>query len=70
MIASSIAAGGLASAMARFEQSAVRMSQGGSLDNLAGELVEQSQAKVAVAANIAVLKSVNETTGMLLDLFA
>ena len=69
MIASSIAASGVTAAMNRFEQSAVRMSQGGSLDNLAGELVEQTQAKVAVAANIAVLKSVNETTGVLLDLF-
>lgn len=70
MIAASIAASGVSAAMARFEQSAARMSQGGSLDNLAGELVDQSQARVAVAANVAVLKSVNETTGRLLDLFA
>lgn len=70
MIAAVTAASGVSAAMQRFEQSAVRVSQGGSFDTLAGELVEQTQAEVAVAANIAVLKSVNETTGRLLDLFA
>ena len=70
MNAASIAASGVSAAMARFEQSAVRMSQSGSFDDVAGELVEQTQAKVSVAANIAVLKSANETTGMLLNLFA
>lgn len=68
MIAATTAAAGVSAAMARFEQSAVRMSQG-SLDALPEELIEQTQAKVAVAANVAVLKSANEMTGRLLDLF-
>ena len=69
MIASSIAAGGIASAMARFEQSAVRTAQA-PLDNLGAEMVERMEAKAAVSANIAVLKTADDMAGSLLDIFA
>ena len=69
MIASSIAAGGLASAMARFEQSAVRTAQA-PLDNLEAEMVERIEARASVSANIAVLRTADDMAGALLDMFA
>ena len=69
MIASSIAAGGLASALARFEQSAVRTAQA-PLDNLEAEMVERIEAKASVSANIAVLRTADDMAGALLDMFA
>lgn len=69
MIASSIAAGGLASAMARFEQSAQRTAQA-PLDNLEAEMVERIEAKASVSANIAVLRTADDMAGALLDMFA
>ena len=69
MIASSIAAGGLASAMARFEQSAQRTAQA-PLDTLEAEMVERIEAKASVSANIAVLRTADDMAGALLDMFA
>ena len=69
MIAASIAAGGLAPAMARFEQSAVRTAQA-PLDNLEAEMVERIEAKASVSANIAVLRTADDMAGALLDMFA
>lgn len=69
MIAASIAAGGLASAMARFEQSAQRTANA-PLDTLEAELVERIEAKAAVPANIAVLRTADDMAGTLLDMLA
>ncbi|WP_309628332.1 flagellar hook protein FlgE [Brevundimonas sp.] len=69
MIASSIAAGGLASAMARFEQSAVRTAQA-PLNNLEAEMVERIEAKASVSANLAVHRTADDMAGTLLDMFA
>lgn len=69
MNAASIAAGGLTSAMARFEQSAVRTAQA-PLDNLEAEMVERIEAKASVSANIAVLRTADDMAGALLDMFA
>ncbi len=67
MIAASIAAGGVASAMARFEQSAARTARA-PLDNLAAEMVERIEARTAVSANVAVLRTADDMTGALLDM--
>ena len=69
MIASSIAAGGLASALARFEQSAVRTANA-PLDTLEAEMVERIEAKTSVSANIAVLRTADDMAGALLDILA
>lgn len=69
MIASSIAAGGLASALARFEQSAVRTANA-PLDTLEAEMVERIEAKASVSANIAVLRTADDMAGALLDMLA
>lgn len=69
MIASAIAAGGIASATARFEASAQRTATA-PLDNLGAEMVERSLAATAVSANVAVLKTADDMVGRLLDIFA
>jgi flagellar hook protein FlgE len=69
MIAAAIAAGGMASASARFEQSAARTAAA-PLDNLETEMVERIQAKTALSANVAVLKTADQMTGALLDILA
>lgn len=69
MIASAIAAGGIASAVARFEQSAVRTARA-PLDDLESEMVERIEAKADLSANIAVLRTADDMTGALLDILA
>ena len=69
MIASSIAAGGMASAVARFEQSAVRTAAA-PLDNLEAEMVERIESKAAFSASIAVLRTADDMAGTLLDILA
>ncbi len=69
MIASSIAASGIAAATARFEQSAQRTAQA-PLDNLEGEMVERIEAKAEFSANIAVLRTTDDMAGALLDILA
>lgn len=69
MIASSIAAGGMASAVARFEQSAVRTAAA-PLDNLEAEMVERIESKAAFSANVAVLRTADDMAGALLDILA
>ena len=69
MIASSIAAGGIASAVARFEQSAVRTAAA-PLDNLEAEMVERIESKAAFSANVAVLRTADDMAGTLLDILA
>ena len=69
MIAGSIAAGGIASAVVRFDQSAARTAAA-PLDDLAAETVERLEAKVALSANVAVLRTADAMTGTLLDMLA
>lgn len=69
MIASAIAAGGMAAAAARFEQSAVRTAQN-PLENLETEMVERIQAKTEFSANIAVLRTADDMAGALLNILA
>lgn len=69
MNVSSIAASGIASALQRFDASAARTAAD-PLADLAGETVERIQAKTAVAANAAVLRTADDMTGMLLDILA
>ena len=69
MIASSIAAGGIAAATARFEQSAIRTAQA-PLDDLETEMVERIEAKAEFSANIAVLRTADDMAGALLDILA
>jgi hypothetical protein len=69
MIAASVAAAGIASAVARFDQSAARTAAA-PLDDLAAETVERMQAKVALSANVAVLRTADDMTGTLLDMLA
>lgn len=63
----SIAGGGIAAAANRFEASAKRVAEDPQ-SNLAGELVEQKLAGVAVEANIAVLNAANRMAKSLLDI--
>lgn len=69
MIAAATAVSGIAAATARFEQSAARTATN-PLDNLAEETVQRIMASTAVSANVAVLRSVDEMTGRLLDILA
>lgn len=69
MQAHAIAAAGIASASARFEASARRTAADPHAD-LAGEIVERIGAKVALQANVAVLKTADEMAGSLLDILA
>lgn len=69
MIASAIAGEGLASAVARFERSALRTAQA-PLQDLEVEMVERIAAKASVSANIAVLRTADDMTGALLDILA
>lgn len=69
MTASSIATGGITSALLRFEQSAIRTAQA-PLRNLEAETVERIEARTAVSANIAVLKTADDMAGALLDILA
>lgn len=69
MIASSVATAGIASAVARFDQSAARTASA-PLDDLAVETVERMEAKAALSANVAVLRTADAMTGTLLDMIA
>lgn len=69
MIAGAIAAAGIASATARFERSAVRTAVA-PLKNLETEIVERLQARTALSANVAVLRTADDMTGTLLDMRA
>jgi len=67
MQASAIASAGVSTALVRFEASAQRTARN-PLDNLAEETVERMQAKTAVAANAAVLRTADDMMGALLDI--
>lgn len=69
MQAFAIAAGGIATATARFDASA-RRTAAAPLDNLAEEIVDRLQSEVALKANVAVLKTADQMTGTLLDMLA
>lgn len=60
---------GIASATARFEQSAVRTASR-PLDGLETEMIERIEEKTALSANVAVLRTANEMTGALLNMLA
>lgn len=64
-----IAASGLLDAASRFDASARRTAVA-PLDNLEQEAVARVQAKQDFAANAAVIKTADEMTGTLLDMFA
>jgi hypothetical protein len=70
MNALNAAAAGVTNAMQMFDRSAVRIAQGGATDltGMAEAVIQQKQAEVAVAANVAVMKSAKEMTGQLLDM--
>ena len=65
----SIAAVGIAAAAQRYDASAARTAAR-PLEDLASEIVERAEAKVAVQANAAVLRSADDMTGSLLDILA
>jgi len=69
MIATSIAAGGIAAATARFERSAARTATA-PLEGLETELVERLQARTALSANVAVIRTADAMTGTLLNRLA
>ncbi|CAN5216086.1 flagellar basal body rod C-terminal domain-containing protein [soil metagenome] len=69
MNVSSIAASGIASALQRFDASAARTASD-PLADLAGETVARIEAKTAVQANAAVLRTADDMTGALLDILA
>jgi flagellar hook protein FlgE len=73
MNVTAIAQGGLQKAFQSFEQSAertARMGAPGADVDLGSEIVTQLQAKTAVSANIAVLRTADEMLGKLLDIKA
>lgn len=69
MQAFAIAASGIAGATDRFAASAARTARD-PLADLAGETVERITAKVALEANVAVLKTADDMYGRLLDILA
>jgi flagellar basal body rod protein FlgC len=69
VIATSIAASGIAAATARFEASAARTAAD-PFDGLEAELVERIEAKTAFSANVAVLRTADDMAGALLDILA
>lgn len=69
MQASAIAAAGITTALARFDASASRTAAN-PLDDLAAETVERMEAKTAVSANVAVLRTADDMMGSLLDILA
>jgi flagellar basal body rod protein FlgC len=69
MQAIAIAASGIAGATDRFAASAARTARD-PLADLAGETVERMTAKVALEANVAVLKTADDMYGRLLDILA
>ena len=64
-----IAAAGLNDVAARFDASA-RRTAAAPLDNLEREMVTRVEAKTAVEANGAVIRTADEMTGRLLDMLA
>jgi hypothetical protein len=70
MNALNAAAAGVTNAMQMFDRSAVKISQSATsdLNGVAEAVIGQKQAEVALAANIAVMKSAKDSTGQLLDL--
>lgn len=70
MNALNAAAAGVTNAMQMFDRSAVKIAQSATTDvaGVAEAMIGQKQAEVALAANIAVMKSAREATGQLLDL--
>ncbi|MDP1736683.1 MAG: flagellar hook protein FlgE [Caulobacter sp.] len=64
-----IAAAGLLDAANRFDASAARTAAE-PLDDLVRETVERVQARTEVKANAAVIRTADEMTGTLLDMFA
>jgi len=64
-----IAAAGLNDAAARFDASA-RRTAAAPLDDLVKETVERIEARTAVGANLAVIRTADQMTGRLLDMLA
>lgn len=64
-----IAAAGLNDAAARFDASA-RRTAAAPLDDLVRETVERIEARTAVGANLAVIRTADRMTGRLLDMLA
>lgn len=69
MQALTIAAAGLNDAASRFDASARRTAEA-PLDNPVRDVVDRIEARVAVEANVAVIRTADRMTGALLDMFA
>ena len=69
MQALTLAAAGLNDAAMRFDASARRTADA-PLDNPEREMVNRVEARVAVEANVAVIRTADRMTGALLDMFA
>ncbi|BBF80635.1 hypothetical protein [Asticcacaulis excentricus] len=70
MIAFHTAAAGALNATRMFDRAATKVAQsaGGDTNTLLGAVVDQSEARTAFAANLAVMKTAEEMTGRLLDM--
>lgn len=69
MQALTIAAAGLNDAASRFDASARRTADA-PLDNPIRDVVDRIEARVAITANAAVIRTANQMTGRLLDMLA
>ena len=67
MQAAAIASAGITTALARFDASASRTAVA-PLDDLAAETIERLEARTAVTANAAVLRTADDMMGTLLDI--
>lgn len=61
---------GLTDGFDRFNRAADRISRDTELTDLAGNVVQMQQAKHAIQANVAVLKTEDALIGSILDVFA
>ncbi|BEV10140.1 flagellar hook protein FlgE [Asticcacaulis sp. DW145] len=70
MIAFNTAAAGALNATRMFDRAATKVAQsaGNDTTDLIGAVVDQSQARTAFSANLAVMKTAEQMTGRLLDM--
>lgn len=64
------AVNGVAAGFDRLNQAAAGIARDGDGDQVAGNMVDLMRAKNEVRTNLAVIKSADEMTGTILDLFA
>lgn len=66
----SAATTGLQQQMARFDQAAGRIARNGAAGDLAGNLVDVIRASRGAEANVAAIRTADQTIGTLLNVFA